>query len=80
MTVISLIIKKTDESTDWVKYAFGNPPYKVLGNVILYKETGEIELLDLKNSRSKYALKFVMRRLEEHYEQHEFPEITGYSC
>ncbi len=78
MTTICLIIKKTDESDDWVKYAFGNPPYKVLGNVILYKRTGKIELLDLENSKYNYALKCTIKRLEGHYLKCEYPEITDY--
>lgn len=81
MTSISVGIQKTDETDEWAKYAFGGPPARVLGNVIIYKSDGRIDLLDIEHDKyKKYILPVVVKALFDHYKNGEYPDTTGYNA
>jgi hypothetical protein len=81
MTFISVGIMKTNETSEWAKYAFGGPPENVLGHVIIYKADGRIELVDIINDKyKKHILPCVIRRLSQHYQEKEYPDKTSYSA
>ncbi len=79
MTAISVRILKTDETDEWVKYAFGGPPKRVLGHVVIYKSDGRIVLLDIEQEKyKKHILPAVVKTLSEHYKSREYPDRTSY--
>ncbi|XCN73569.1 MAG: hypothetical protein Q3M24_02110 [Candidatus Electrothrix aestuarii] len=79
MTVISVGIQKTDETDEWVKYAFGGPPTRIIGNVIIYKSDGQVNLIDIEHDKyRKYILPAVVKALIRHHEKGEYPDNTGY--
>jgi hypothetical protein len=80
MTAISIRILKVDENSEWVKYAFGGPPQKVLGHVKIFKANGEIRLVDIIDDKyMRHIFPGVEKQLTEHYQQGEFPERTLYA-
>ena len=80
MTAISIGMLKVDESPEWVKYAFGGPPQKVLGHVVIYKTDGKIKLLDIIDEKyKKHILPCVEKRLTEHYRLGTYPDSTFYA-
>lgn len=79
MTVISVLIVKTDETDQWVKYSFGNPPRRILGEVKVNKANGNFEILNIEHDKyKKVILPCVIRKISEHYETGEFPDKTSY--
>jgi hypothetical protein len=79
MTTISVGILKTDEADEWVKYAFGGPPTRILGHVIIYKSDGHIDLIDIEHDKyKKHILPAVVKALFEHHKKGEYPESTSY--
>ena len=45
---------KTEETQEWDKYAFGDPPARVLGQVIINKFDGQVDLVEIEHK--KYSL------------------------
>ncbi len=81
MTFISVGIMKTEETKEWVKYAFGYPPKRVLGNVAINKSNGRIELIDIVDEKYKRSvLPYVLKHLSDHYQRGDFPEHTYYNA
>jgi hypothetical protein len=81
MTAISVKILKINETSEIVKYAFGNPPARVLGHVIINKADGQIELSDIVDNKYKrYLLPAVLKQLHIHHKSGEYPEETFYNA
>ena len=78
MTFISVGIMKVEESSARAKYAFGDPPGRVLGHVVIHKADGKIELLDITDEKYRHLLPFIKKRLVELHELGEYPENTHY--
>ena len=77
---IYIQIRKTDENTNGVTYAFG-PSEGLIGTVFVERATGEVSLLSIDDpGRQEFYLSRVRRVLLRHLAAGEYPASTCYAA
>lgn len=80
IVAVYINITKVKETNDSVIYDFGDGN-KLIGKVLLKKSSGKIQLLEINQpDRQDFYFFRVTRKLLQHHQNGEYPEVTCYAA